>query len=134
LSVLTVAGLALELAFERHWHGFVQWLPWLFLGIVAASLVLIALSRSTSVVVAARALALAAVVGSGIGVFKHIEANYNVGGLDFRYADTWDEMSEAERWWKAATKEVGPSPILAPAAIAMAGALALAATMPDRGR
>ena len=62
--------------------------------------------------------AVAAVLSAALGIWKHVYANYDAGPLDQRYDDTWESLPEARRWWLALTKSVGPSPPLAPAALA----------------
>src|SRR5581483_8356491 len=77
----------------------------------------------------AQALAVAIVLTAAVGIFEHIEANYEAGPLDQRYAYTWDTLSEADRWWAAITKAVGPSPPLAPGALAQGGLCLIFATL-----
>jgi hypothetical protein len=49
-------------------------------------------------------------------------------------AASWESLPAAAQWWKAATKAVGPAPVLAPGILAFAGLLALASTFaPARG-
>ena len=54
---------------------------------------------------------------------------FRSGPLDFRYTDRWPAMSEWSRWWAAASGAVGPSPALAPAILALAGACLAFATL-----
>jgi hypothetical protein len=63
------------------------------------------------------------------GVYEHIASNYEAGPLDFRYADRWATMSMPARVWAAASGTVGPSPALAPATLALAGACLVLATI-----
>ena len=63
------------------------------------------------------------------GVWEHVYANYDAGVLDFAYADTWDGLTEPTRWWLAVTKTVGPSPPLAPGALAQASLAVLIASL-----
>ena len=80
-----------------------------------------------------RLIAVAVIAMAAFGIWEHIRANYNAGPLDFRYADHWATMSAADRWWKAATKGVGPSPILAPGILVQAALCTLAATFRHPG-
>lgn len=77
----------------------------------------------------ARPLCLAVVAASLFGIYKHIEENHKAGPLDFRYSTTWDSMSTASQWWKAATKTVGPAPILAAGVLAQSAFAIAAATV-----
>jgi hypothetical protein len=63
------------------------------------------------------------------GIFEHVEANYDAAPLDFNYANTWDTLPETTRWWLALSKSVGPSPPLAPGALAQAGLCVLLASL-----
>jgi hypothetical protein len=75
------------------------------------------------------------VLGASLyGVVDHVTVNYNSGPLDQRFADTWESLSATQRWWYAATKEVGPSPPLAPGMLAQTALLLLLATLMRRKR
>lgn len=129
LAALGLAGTAIELVLERHWDGAIQLIPWPFLatGLAALALLLAAPSRST--VLVARVLATALFVGAAVGIWRHVAANYDAGFLDFRYAERWPTMSGLDRWWHAATKTVGPAPVLAPGVLAQVGLCLLFATI-----
>ena len=60
---------------------------------------------------------------------RHIHANFEAGPLDQRYTYTWETFSESDRWRAAITKAVGPSPPLAPGALALGGLCLLFATV-----
>jgi hypothetical protein len=77
----------------------------------------------------ARLLCLAVIGAALFGVYEHIEENRNAGALDFRYAETWSSRSAADQWWKAATKTVGPAPVLAAGILALAALMIAAATV-----
>jgi len=136
LAALSILATAVELAAERHWETFVQRIPWFALVIAAAALVLAATASAPGAIRAARLLAAVIAVFALIGVFKHVEANRESGPLDFRYSTTWDSMSPSSQWWKAASGAVGPSPVIAPLALANSAALIAAATLrhPALGR
>jgi hypothetical protein len=126
LTILGTVGMALELALLRHWDNELESIPFAALGILAVAIVLVARRPNARSITAARALATAVLVTSANGVFIHVRANYEAAPLDFRYTDSWPTTPEAVRWLLAATDTVGPSPTLAPAAIAfMALALLL---------
>ncbi|HKV20073.1 MAG TPA: hypothetical protein VJR50_13640 [Mycobacterium sp.] len=129
LLALTVVGIlatAFELATESHWNDFQQLIPWFVLAVLAVALVLTALRRRGAQLLA-RTLILVVLGASIYGVYDHISANYDAGPLDYRYADTWDSLSSSQRFWYAATKQVGPSPPLAPGVLAQTALLLLIA-------
>lgn len=128
LGALSLAGAVAELAMERHWDGFIQLIPWFAVGAVALSIVLVLAAPSRQTILLARVLALVVAVATLFGVYEHIEENHKAGALDFRYANTWESMSSASQWWKAATKTVGPAPVLAPGVLVEAALCVVAAS------
>lgn len=119
LSMLSVLATLFELASLRHWDG-TQLIPWLMAGAVLVAIGLTAAGAARSLVWAICSIS---VIGSLFGVWQHVESNYESGPLDRRLGPTWDSMSTLGRWWKAFTQTVGPSPALAPMALALAGGL-----------
>ncbi len=132
LLVLGGAGLvgtAAELASLRHWTSTTQLYAWVALVPLVAALGALLLRPRAASTRAARVL-LAVVVGFAIyGVLTHVQANLDAGVLDFRYAERWSTMSTGQRWWAAASGEVGPSPVLAPAIYVQAAACFWLASM-----
>ena len=129
LAALTTVALGIELAAERHWTQPTQFVAWaaLVVLLVAAGLVL---GRSTSGrVQVARVLAVLVMVSGVFGIWEHIESNHDAGELDQVYSARWEMLPVATQWWLALTKTVGPSPPLAPGALAQAGACVLLATL-----
>ena len=59
---------------------------------------------------------------------RHVNANYEAGPLDFRFADRWDSLSGWRRWWEALSGGVGPAPPLAAGVLAQAALCVLLAT------
>jgi hypothetical protein len=98
---------------------------------VATVLVLIPGGRGTA---GTWVLALLVVCASISGVIDHTLVNYNAGVLDQRFADTWDSLPSAQRWWYAITKTVGPAPTLAPGILAQSAVLLFLASPIDTGR
>ena len=129
LAALTTAGLGVELAVERHWTQPVQFVAWGAVGVIVIAIAIMAWSPSRGRLRLARILAVVVMLSAILGIWEHVEGNYDAGPLDFQYADTWDGLSEASRWWLALSKTVGPSPPLAPGALAQAGLCVLLATL-----
>ena len=121
LAGLTIAALALELAIERHWTQPVQWIAWGALAVAGAALWLASRNPTPAKLGLARILAVAVVLSGVYGIWTHVESNYDAGELDQRYMATWETLPEPTRWWLALSKTVGPSPVLAPGALAQAG-------------
>ena len=127
-ALIVVATLA-ELAFERHWNTPVRLIPWAAIGVAGVSLTLVAVAKSARTIRIARLLAVAVILSAAYGTYAHIDANYDAGPLSAKYSATWETMSTGSKWLKAATKGVGPSPILASGVLAQAALCALAATV-----
>lgn len=128
-AALLVAATGVELAMERHWNTFVQQIPWGGVGLMLIAIGLASFRPRRPSLIAARALSVAIIALSLYGIFEHVQANYDAGPLDFRYANSWATMSEAGRWLRAATKSVGPAPVLAPGILAQAALCVIAATL-----
>jgi hypothetical protein len=129
LAGLTSAGIAVELAVERHWTQPGQLIAW---GALAALLVAIALvgrGPSARRVRIVRVLAGLVMITSLVGMWQHVAANYDAGPLDFRFTSVWDSLPELSRWWLAVSKTVGAAPPLAPGALAQAALAVLLATV-----
>lgn len=127
LSLASTVVTAIELAMLRHWNGVDQMIPWLVLGVVAASGIALAVRPSRATVAAARVVGWGTFAASAFGVWSHVHSNYETAPLNARFTERWPLMSEPSRWWAALNGSVGASPPLAPAALAFAGlCLALA--------
>jgi hypothetical protein len=129
LATLGTVGITLELIMERHWESGLQLIPFAALGGLAVAIALVARPRGRRSILAGRGIGAAVLVTSAIGVFIHVRANYEAAPLDFRYTDSWPTTPEPIRWLLAATDTVGPSPSLAPAALAFLALLLLIATL-----
>jgi len=121
LASLTLVGIAVEMLVERHWTQPAQWIAWVALAVAALAVALVGWRPSEGGVRLARILAYAVIASAAVGIWQHVASNYDAGPLDAEYTETWDSLPEATRWWLAATKTVGPSPLLAPGALAQAG-------------
>ncbi len=128
LATLTITGIAIELYTEHHWEQPTQLIAWAALIVLAVAIGLLVRAGQGWRVRVAQLLALVAVASAVLGIWEHIEANHDAGPLDRRYAATWESLSTPDQWWLAARKGVGPSPPLAPGALAEAGFAVLLAT------
>ncbi len=133
LVVLGVAGTAGELALERHWHDWIQLLPWVAVGGVCIGLAALLVRVSNITVWLARMLAVLAIAMAVVGIWQHLAANYDTAPLDGRYTDRWESMSLAERWWEVGRGEVGPAPMLAAGVLLQIGLALGGATIGLRG-
>jgi hypothetical protein len=129
LAGLADAAILLELGVERHWTQPIQLVAWVAVAAVGVAIALVARSSSGGRIRLAQALVALVMLSSIFGIWEHVYANYDAGPLDFHFADSWDGLSEADRWWLALSKTVGPSPPLAPAALAQAGLCVSLATL-----
>lgn len=129
LALLVMAGTALELAMERHWDDPIKLIPWLALGVLLVAIALVAFSPSNARLRLARVICALVLAASAFGIYEHIEENRKAGALDFRFTERWESMSPADQWWKAATKTVGPAPVLAAGVLAQAALMIAAATI-----
>ena len=67
LAVLGLVGIAVSLAFERHWDGFWQLLPWVSPGVIALAMAALMIRPTGATVRIARAVALLTIVASALG-------------------------------------------------------------------
>lgn len=129
LAALGGIGTTLELGLLRHWSSLLAWIPWISLASLAAALAFLVIRPRRRRVLLARGLA-AVVAASGlVGVLVHIRENYEAAPLDFHYTASWPTTPEPIRWLLAATDTVGPSPTLAPMALAFIALALLFATL-----
>ena len=113
LVLLGVIGTAGELALERHWHDWIQVLPWVAVGGICVGLTALSIRTTPATIWLARALAALAVAFALVGIWQHLAANYDTAPLDYRYTDIWETMTRLERWWAVLSGAVGPAPLLA---------------------
>lgn len=127
LAGATTVGTMVELAVERHWHGWIQLIPWVACTATLAALVA---ARAASPVVrrTARTVLAALLVVGVVGVVEHVRANVLAAPLDAVVGPTWDQRGLLEQLWLAASGGVGPSPSLAPLITSQAALLGLVAT------
>ncbi|MFF0902227.1 UNVERIFIED_CONTAM: hypothetical protein RF653_02430 [Kocuria sp. CPCC 205316] len=123
VGIGTVLGALTELAMLRHWQGPAQLVPWAVLAVLLAGAVAWLVQRSTWTARTVRVAAVVSVLGSAYGVYEHVLANLRAGPVDPRYADAWESMPGAAQLWAATSGAVGPSPVLVPGTMGLAGVL-----------
>jgi hypothetical protein len=129
LGALTLVGITIELAVERHWTQPVQFVAWGALVVAALALVLLVGTPSAGRVRLARILAVAVMLSALFGIWEHLDSNYDSGELDRNYSNTWETLPQSTRWWLAISKTVGPSPPLAPGALIQVSVCVLLASL-----
>ena len=117
LAFLGMAGVALVLAFERHWDGYWQLVPWATLGALFIGLLALVIFPSPPTRKLVQVVAVATVIVSCMGMWQHFDENYQTASLDANYTDLWEEMSIFEKVWEVAKGSVGHVPIYAAAAL-----------------
>ena len=111
LVVLGVVGTAGVLAYDRHWDGTWQLVPWATLAGIGFALTALLARPIPAMVWLARILAILTIVAAILGVWRHFDENYNTASLDARYTDRWETMSTGARLWKVTNGSVGHVPI-----------------------
>jgi hypothetical protein len=128
LAAASIVGLAAELVVERHWGTPVRFIPWIALVGLAWSVWRLWRGPSARDLRNARVIAGVSCAAAVLGIFFHVNENYRTGPLDEEYSLLWGAMSEAERWWAAFNKSLGPAPTFAPAALILVSLLVVIAT------
>ena len=121
LSALSCVFVAVELASLRHWKSTEQIVPWIVLGVLVCSVLIVVFTRSRIAIAQARLVALSAIPAALFGVYEHVSANLETGILNHRY--DWAQLSGWEHLWLASTGAVGGTPATAPLVLALAGVL-----------
>lgn len=128
IAVLGLGGTAAELVLERHWHGLEQLLPWVALALATVGLFAL-VTRPRGGLWLARLCAVIVIAFAVVGIWRHLNANYEAAPLDRRYEDRWADMSQTERLRDVFIGRVGPAPILASGVLATIGIALGAATI-----
>ncbi len=110
LSVLSSAFVAVELASLRHWKSSEQIVPWIVLGVLVCSALIVVFNRSRIAIVQARIIALCAAPAALFGVYEHVSANLDTRVLNHKYA--WAELPAWEHlcWHRPALSVVPRQP------------------------
>ena len=117
LVFIGIVGLAVILAYERHWNGYWQLVPWAVLSLVLFSFVALVLVPSTATRNLAHLVAAAAIIASCLGLWQHFDENYQSASRDPNYAQRWEDMGLVDRIWEVGSGSVGDVPIYAAAAL-----------------
>ena len=80
LVALGVGGTAVVLAYERHWDGTWQLVPWVTLGGVCIALVALLVRPTPATVWLARVLAVLVIVAAVMGLWRHFDEKLLHGG------------------------------------------------------
>lgn len=117
LVLLGIIGIAVLLAYERHWDSYLQWIPWACLGLIFVSLVLVVLIPGMGTRRIAQIVTILTIVVSCVGMWQHFDANYNAAAERPGYEAQWEEMSVIDRVWEVGGGSVGQVPVYAAAAL-----------------
>lgn len=96
LVVLGVAGSAFALAYERHWQSPLQVAPWITLGAISVAWIALVLRPTASTVWLVRAVAVLTILVALLGVWRHVEANYDAGPTGHDHATTSADATDSE--------------------------------------
>ena len=96
LVVLGGAGTALALAYDRHWQTPWQLVPWITLGAVSVAWAALVMRQTAATAWLARAVAVLAIVVATLGVWRHVDANYNADPAVDHHAATSPGSADAE--------------------------------------
>lgn len=111
LVAMGVVGTAGVLAYDRHWDGTWQLVPWAMLAGVALALTAFTVRPTRAVIWLVRAIAVLTIVAALLGVWRHFDENYMTASLDARYTDRWETMSTGARVWSVTNGSVGHVPV-----------------------
>ena len=117
LVFIGIVGLAVLLAYERHWNGYWQLVPWAVLALILFAFAALVLVPSAATRNLAHLVAVAAIIASCLGLWQHFDANYQSASRDASYVQRWDDMGLVDRIWEVAAGSVGDVPIYAAAAL-----------------
>lgn len=117
LVVIGIVGVAIVLAFERHWDGYWQLVPWAVLGVIFLALLAIVLFPSSVTRKFVLLVTVATIIASCLGLWQHFDANYQSASQDAYYTDRWEDMSLFDRVWEVSRGSVGHVPIYAAASL-----------------
>lgn len=125
LAAALFAGSLLELILAGHYEGAMQFVPFVLCGLGLAAVAAIWLSPGRPTVLALRLVMLGVLCGSALGVAQHFFGNRGFA------RETRPAASERELLERSLT---GGVPLLAPGILAVAAAVAIAATFGEGGR
>ena len=133
LVFVGLVGVALALAYERHWQGIAQWIPWATIALVLVALVLLVAFPSAVTKRLAVLVAILTIVFSLAGIGLHFYTNFLETGDDPQHAERWETMGVPAKAWEVAKGSVGEAPLYAPGVLIFV-AIALATSTNGLGR
>ena len=129
LVFLGLVGLAGALAYERHWDGVWQLVPWATIGAVFLTLLIVVIWPARLTRKLARFAAVATIIVALVGMWQHFDENYQTASQDVNYTETWESLSLLDRVREVAKGSVGQVPIYAAGVLIPLGlALSIATT------
>ena len=111
LVVLGVVGTAGVLAYDRHWHGAWQLVPWATLSGVGFALAALLIRPNRAAVKLARLPAVLTIIAAILGAWRHFDENYITASLDGRSTERWETISTGARLWEVSNGSVGHVPV-----------------------
>ncbi len=117
LVLIGVVGLAVALAYDRHWDGYWQLVPWVVLAFIFIALLALVVFPSSATKKLAHLVAAATIIASCLGLWQHFDENYQTASLDARYTEIWEDMSLLDRVWEVTKGSVGHVPVYAAASL-----------------
>ncbi|MEZ4707221.1 MAG: hypothetical protein R3A44_08450 [Caldilineaceae bacterium] len=119
LSAFMCLGVIAELLLLNHTDGAVQLIPFVLSGLGFVTVLGVIFKPGTKMVWTMRIVMIMTILGSGLGMFEHLEGN-----LEFA-REIHSNLSGADLMWKALA---GANPLLAPGMLAVGALIAIAAS------
>ena len=113
LVFLGLVGLSVALAYERHWEGYWQMIPWAAIGIMFLTMLILVIWPAPATRKLTKIVAVLMILVACLGVWLHFDENYKTASLDANYTERWESMSLVDRVWEVAKGSVGHVPIYA---------------------
>lgn len=119
LAAFMCVGTVIELWLAEHTQEAFQFVPFLLCGAALAVILVVWLKPTVGTIRALRLVMGALVLGSLLGIYQHLEGNWEI------VLETKPNLATAEMFWEALR---GAAPLLAPGILVLVAVLAVAAT------